>query len=307
MKREYDFSAAERGRFYRSGAKSRFPAAGEKPDWVGPGGRIADFIVQEAKKTLNAYREQPRLITEHAYDESGTARGGCAHRQIFELVQNSADALLDAPNGKSILIRLKEGFLYCADDGNPIDESGVGGLMCARTSNKRNTSAIGRFGLGFKSVLGVSDGPEFYSRTGSFRFGSARAAKRITEVAEAERYPVLRLPEPIDPHEAMNTDEELRELMSWATNIVRLPLNTGAHDGLAQQIRDFPPELLLFVDHVRYLTLQNGELSRDFILHDRKGRASSRYWRRDQPLATFQDDPQPFRQSAGGPDPMQPQ
>ena len=271
MKREYDFSAAERGRFYRENAKLSFPAPGEKPDWIGPEGQIAGFIVEEAKKALNAYREQPRNITEQANEEYGVAHGGYAHRQLFELVQNSADALLDSPSGQSILLRLTEGFLYCADDGNPIDEPGVVGLMFARMSNKRNTGAIGRFGLGFKSVLGVSDAPEFFSRSGSFRFDRTRAAERIAEVAHAERYPVLRLPEPIDPQEAVNTDEELRELMSWATNIVRLPLKPGAHDDLAQQIRDFPPEFLLFVDHVRYLTLEDGEFSRDFILHDRQG------------------------------------
>ena len=33
--------------------------------------------------------------------------------------------------------------------------------------------------------------------------------------------------------------------MSWATNIVRLPLEAGAHDDLAKQILDFPPEFLL--------------------------------------------------------------
>ena len=271
MRREYDFSAAERGRFFRSDAKLSLPAAGEKPDWAGSDGRIAAFIVQEAKRTLNAYREQPRLITEHANDEYGTSRGGYAHRQLFELVQNSADALLDAPNGKSILIRLTGDFLYCADDGDPIDEPGVVGLMFARMSNKRNTGAIGRFGLGFKSVLGVTDAPEFYSRSGSFRFDRARAAERIAEIARADRYPALRLPEPIDPREAMRTDEDLRELMSWATNIVRLPLGTGTHGDLARQIQEFPPEFLLFVDHVRYLTLEDAEFSRDFILHDAQG------------------------------------
>ena len=286
MKHEYDFSAAERGRFYRKNAKLSFPAPGEKPVWIGPAGRIGRFIVEEANRTLNAYRAQPRYITEQANDEYGTAHGGYAHRQLFELVQNSADALLGAPEGKSILVRLTEDFLYCADDGNPIDEPGVVGLMFARMSSKRNTSAIGRFGLGFKSVLGVTDAPEFFSRPGSFQFHRARAAERIAKIAHAERYPVLRLPEPIDPHGAMNSDEELRELMSWATNVVRLPLKTGAHDDIARQIREFPPEFLLFVDHVRYLTLEDGEFSRDFVLHDRQdklhldtGDGSTR-WRR---------------------------
>ena len=271
MKTEYDFSKGERGRFFRENAKLGFSAFDEKPNWIGPTGQIARFIVEEAERTLESYRAQPRLVTEHANLEHDTAHGGYAHRQLFELVQNSADALLDAPKGRSILIRLTKRFLYCADDGKSIDEDGIVGLMFDRMSSKRNTPAIGRFGKGFKSVLRVTDAPEFYSRSGSFLFDKTRSAKRIAAVAQAEGYPVLRLPEPIDPYNESDTDAEMRELMSWATNIVRLPLEPGAHDDLAQQIRDFPPEFLLFVDHVRYLTLEDGEVSRSFILQDRQG------------------------------------
>ena len=271
MKREYDFSKGERGRFYRESAKVSLPTLDKKAVWVGPEGRLGEFIVRETKKTLDSYRAQPNRVTEDANDEQFTAYGGYAHRQLFELVQNSADALLDAPKGKSIQIRLTERFLYCADDGEPIDQEGVTALMFSRLSSKRRTGQIGRFGLGFKSVLRVSNAPEFYSLPGSFRFDSTRAARQIAEIASAERYPVLRLPEPIDPCNERDADEEMQELMSWATNIVRLPLEPGAHDDLAQQIRDFPPEFLLFVDHVRYLTLEDGEVSRSFILQDRQG------------------------------------
>ena len=266
MKREYDFSEGERGRYYRETAGSGFPASDEKPDWAGPEGPLGAFIKEETKKTLDAYSVLPNLVAEHANLEYDTAHGGYAHRQLFELVQNSADALLGAQKGKSILIRLTEGFLYCADDGTPIDEDGVVGIMFTHMSSKRNTGAIGRFGIGFKSVLGVTDAPEFYSRRCSFRFDRTHAKERIAKVAPAERYPALRLPEPIDHRWEMESDDELRELMSWATNVVRLPLKPGSHSDLAKQIRDFPPEFLLFVDHVRYLTLEDGDLSRDFIL-----------------------------------------
>ena len=269
MKQEYDFSKGERGKFYRENARLTLPTSHREPDWSGPGSPLGLFIRKEAEKTLDSYRAQPALVTEHANLEHDTAHGGYAHRQLFELVQNSADALIDAPKGKSILIRLTDDFLYCADDGSPVDRAGIRGLMFSHMSSKRNSDAIGRFGLGFKSVLGVSDSPEFYSRPGSFRFDRTRAGRRIEGIAPGEeRYPVLRLPESIDPCEEERKDKDLRELMRWATNIVRLPLETGARDDLAQQIREFPPEFLLFVDHVRYLTLENRELSRSFILQN---------------------------------------
>ena len=271
MKAEYDFSTGKRGKFYSRNPNLIMPTSDEKPDWAGVESPLGRFIVEQARATLSSYRKQPNLVIEHANHERDTAHGGYAHRQLFELVQNSADALSEAPHGKSILIRLTERYLYCADEGKPIDEEGVRGLMFSHMSSKRNTGAIGRFGLGFKSVLGVTDSPEFYSRSGSFLFDRRSAAKQLANISPTNRFPVLRLPEPIDPHAAKDSDDELCELMSWATNIVRLPIGADAHNNLARQIKNFPAEFLLLVDHVRYLTLEDGKCSRAILLQERDG------------------------------------
>ena len=268
MKQEYDFSGAKRGLFRRASGPLKLPASPPKEAWHGPEDALGRFVLAEAHKTLEAYRAQPHLVTEHANQEYDTAHGGYAHRQLYELVQNGADALTYPGTGQSILIRLTKRYLYCADDGKPIDEEGVKGLMFAHMSSKRGTTEIGRFGMGFKSVLGVTDAPEFYSRSGSVRFDRACAAERIRKHVSAERYPTLPVPEPIDAEAAAANDEDLRELMSWATNIVRLPLAEGAFEDLATQVQEFPPEFLLFVPHVRYLTLErDGEEPREFTLH----------------------------------------
>ena len=274
MKQEYDFSRAERGKFFHPTARPHLPVSEPRPEWEGAHGPLGRFIVQEAKKTLQAYRVQPSLVSEHANQEHDAAHGGHAHRQLFELVQSSADALSGASREGSILIRLTETHLYCADNGRPIDEQGVEALMFAHMSSKRNTSETGRFGLGFESMLGVTDTPEFFCRAGSFRFDRKHAGDRIGNVCSvSEPCPILRLPEPIDPRAEMDRDEELQELSNWATTIVRLPLKTGARDDLARQVQDFPPEFLLFVEHVRHLTLEDegAKRSRSFILEKRGG------------------------------------
>ena len=253
MKREYDFSKAERGKFYREDAELNLPRPTRQPRWAAGETEIVRFITETAKRTLRAYHEQPSLVTEHANLEHDTAHGGYAHRQIFELVRNGADALTRS-DGASILVRLTGNYLYCADDGRPIDEDGILSL----------TGEIGRIGLGFKSVLGVTDAPEFYSRPGSFRFDRQYAARKIAAVAPARGYPALRLPMPIDACAASEGDEDLGEMMTWASNVIRLPLKIGAWENLSEQLRTFPPEFLLFADHVRYLTLEDGERSRDF-------------------------------------------
>ena len=296
MKQEYDFSGAERGKFGHAGASLKLPARRSEAAWAGPDGALGRFVAAETKKTLDAYRAQPNHVTEHANQEHDTAHGGYAHRQLYELVQNGADALSQAGTGQSILIRLTERFLYCADDGKPIDEAGVTGLMFSHMSSKRGTAEIGRFGMGFKSVLGVTDRPEFFSRSGSIRFDGNQAAERISRVVPgADRYPALRLPESIDPNDEAAEDDDLREFMSWATNIVRLPLKYNAFRDLAKQIGEFPPEFLLFVPHVRYLTLEcsSGE-SREFTLRREgdeleldTGESSSRWrcWERTHTLS----------------------
>ena len=247
-------------------------------EWAPMTGYIGAYISEETQKTLEAYRSQPNLVAEHANHEEDTARGGYARRQLFELVQNSADALAGSDGGR-IWIGLTQDYLYCADEGQPIDQDGVTALMFSHLSPKRGTDEIGRFGLGFKSVLGVTDRPEFFSRSGSFRFDRQNAASLVKSIApDAERYPVLRLPEAIDPDSEMESDPTLHGLMDWASNIVRLPLKEGALESLERQMEDFSPEFLLFVEHVSELTIQNDNRGtvRAFSPEDSVGRLSGK-------------------------------
>ena len=165
-------------------------------------------------------------------------------------MQNGADAL-SLSDGGQIWIRLTPTHLYCADEGQAIDKDGVRALMFSHLSPKRGPQEIGRFGLGFKSVLRVTDTPEFFSTSGSFRFDRAKSGERIRSVApDVESCPALRLPEAIDPLREMATDPILREMAGWANNIIRLPLKPGAHQALDKQIEEFPPEFLLSAKHV---------------------------------------------------------
>jgi len=245
-------------------------------DWAGIDSPIGRYILEESNKTLGAYRSQPSLVDEQANQEQDTARGGYAHRQIVELIQNSADQLARATDGTGhIRLRLTDTCLYCADAGAAINEEGARALLFSHLSPKRNTLEIGRFGVGFKSVLGISDSPGLFSRSGSFRFSRDEAKRRIREVAPtAEHCPVLRIAEPVDPHEEAKSDHVLHDLMTWATNIVRLPLKPGAHEDLIKQMQEFRAEFLLFVPHVRRLEMRSDDGGIDRMLqlvpHDRQ-------------------------------------
>ncbi|MYA04017.1 MAG: DEAD/DEAH box helicase [Caldilineaceae bacterium SB0664_bin_22] len=227
-------------------------------DWQPMDGDLGSYIQDRTQRTLNSYHQQPDLVEEHANLEHDTARGGYAHRQLFELIQNSTDALADSTGGR-ISLKLTHTHLYCADDGQAMSQEGVRALMFSHLSPKRSTAEIGRFGMGFKAVLGVTDSPEFFSRSGSFRFDRTEASKLIQQfVPNAEHCPVLRLPYPMDPWTEMEQDADLQGFMAWATNIVRLPLLPSAFDDLAEQCETFRAEFLLFVGHVARLTIRTG-------------------------------------------------
>ena len=61
--------------------------------WAGPEEALGHYITEESKKTLESYRVQPHRVDEDARTEQDAAQGGYQRRQLFKVVQNSADAL----------------------------------------------------------------------------------------------------------------------------------------------------------------------------------------------------------------------
>lgn len=224
--------------------------------WAGPSSSIGRHVEELSGRQVAAYGANPLLVDEHANIERATAQGGYGRRQIYELVQNGADALIDHASGV-IHVLLTEDALYCANEGSPVDGEGVDAILMSHLSVKRGTE-IGRFGLGFKSVLGITARPQFLSRSGSFAFDADESAQRIRPVApQAERLPVLRLAHPIDPAIAAKADPVLKKLMGWATTVVKLPVDREDVEWLHDDIRAFPAEFLLFSPHVGRLVLED--------------------------------------------------
>ncbi|MFC9998112.1 DEAD/DEAH box helicase [Nocardia sp. NPDC127526] len=222
--------------------------------WGGVECELGHFVRQQTEQCLAAYRAKPNLIEQDGGIELSNITGGYGKKQLHELVQNAADALTDDCGRISLV--LSEDHLYCANDGRPITLVGVETIMASHLSRKRDNE-IGRFGLGFKSVLGITDRPEIISRSGSFRFDRAKSERLVREISpHVPHTPVLRIGEPIDPHEAASADRILAELMDWASTVVRLPLKDGI-DWLGAALLDFPPEFLLFTPHVREIELRN--------------------------------------------------
>lgn len=224
--------------------------------WEGPESEIGRTVAEVREQTLGAYRSAPKLVEEHANIELRTVEGGYGRRQLFELIQNGADELL-GQHGR-IEVVLTEDALYCANEGNPLSREGITALLFSNLSAKTGPE-IGRFGLGFKSVLGVSSTPEIFSRTGSVRFDKRLALSAVEETVgyPVERVPTLRLAEPLNPQAERAADAELDALMRWAVTVVRLGRDVEDTSWLSASLREFPAEFLLFSPQVEELVLRD--------------------------------------------------
>jgi superfamily II DNA or RNA helicase len=142
--------------------------------------------------------------------------------------------------------------------------------------SKKRGGQIGRFGVGVKSVLVVTDTPEFFSSTGSFGFNRAWSYEQIKAVpGVTARYgpdfdaPVLRMARPLDMQAERANDRVLDELLAWATTVVRLPLLPKADDRLGRDMHggqgkdhgeprdEFPVGFQLFSPHVAKVVLED--------------------------------------------------
>ncbi|MFJ2514777.1 DEAD/DEAH box helicase [Streptomyces griseoviridis] len=234
---------------------------------------VISTVVKQSSRVLQTYEVDPGLIPEHANGERRITQGGYGDRQLFELVQNAADEISAEPGG-TVQVVLTETHLYCANEGTPMTPEGAETILRMSMSRKRG-GQIGRFGVGVKSVLVVTDTPQFFSRTGDFGFDREWAFEKILSVPGVrdrlgERFeaPVLRMARPLDPAAERAQDPVLDELLGWATTVVRLPLLDGAAGRLALDMHggrtsagsareEFPVGFQLLSPHVAKVVLED--------------------------------------------------
>jgi len=221
--------------------------------------RLAAFVGDECERRLSAYLAQPRDAAEHFETENEALSGAYAYRQLFELIQNAADAILESgePTGR-IEVCLKAKQLLAANTGAPLNRDGIIALLNARSSSKRGAQ-IGRFGIGFKSLLKLGGNVELHSRPLGLRFDPEACRTTIRNhlgLPNDARAPGMRLAGTLDPS-APGSPLEPGGDFDWATSVVVAGISSKAiRLRIAQEIQDFPAEFLLFLPVEIDLVLQ---------------------------------------------------
>src|SRR5262245_3443693 len=242
---------------------------------------MAEIIEKLRESRLRAYEASPGDIKEHFGIEQVVLAGGYGYRQVLELVQNGADAILEAheagtklDDSSRIEVVLAESCLYVANTGAVFSEEGIDALLRSHSSPKRGNQ-IGRFGLGFKSLLRLGGKIDIVSGPVAFGFDPDRCSRELRVRFGVKEAPGLRMAWTLDDNRAAY----LRQKFSWASTVVSAEIRAeGFLDHLRTEIQEFPSEFLLFLPVPVKLTLSDGvdtnrELHRkpdgqDRVLHD---------------------------------------
>ena len=185
---------------------------------------------------------------------------------ILELLQNAEDA-----GATQIVFRLFETQLEVVHDGRVFNESDVRGLChFAKGTKKNDLTAIGTFGIGFKSVHAYTKTPEIYAR-------DVRDA-RDTGVYESFRIRDFVRPEAIDNPKELEKNQTTRFILPFNRKDV-LPSTACAE--ISERLRRLGARTLLFLRNVQGISY---EICCPTPEGDSRQRSGS-YLRQEKPLA----------------------
>jgi len=168
-------------------------------------------------------------------------------RTVIELLQNGHDAHAeDVEDGLLEFVLVEgdgpHGALYVANGGLPLLDKDFTSLCRVGMSSKRPDQAIGHKGVGFKSVLNLTEAPEVYSKAAAdstgfdgycFRFATGLDYENIAErllpddagLAEALRQNVAGLKLPVH---LSAVPAAVQRFADRAVTVVRLPLRDAS-------------------------------------------------------------------------------
>jgi len=237
-----------------------------------PPGTIVGTIVQQ---NLDVYRASPSRLQEDVSQEAQVAsdyRG----RLVYELLQNADDAMESSEsNADRVVFLITDDAFWMANSGRPLTEADVQGLCGLGASSKvdpagTKRASIGHKGLGFKSVLEITDAPAIYSRTHSFRLGEREARPHVEELWEGldstppQAVPAMRFPSVIGEEGDEDRWPALRD--SGLNAAFQFPFRedfaSDQREGLTDLLLNLPLTTVLFLKHLESVEVRGDQTRR---------------------------------------------
>jgi hypothetical protein len=220
-----------------------------------------ELLARIRAENLDVYRASPNRLREDLRSEAEIAhdyRG----RLVYELLQNADDAMLgnDGPTDR-IVFRLTDTDLWVGNSGRPLDSLDVEGLCGTGISTKTvatgpRRASIGHKGMGFKSVLEVTERPAAFSTGHSFVMSAAKALGPVGEVFADRHQPVprrvpsMRFPWPVDAIPAEWTRLHAEGITTLFRFPLRRELGSDKRAILANRLLALPVTAVVFLKHL---------------------------------------------------------
>ncbi len=226
-----------------------------------------NLLADIRRENLNVYRSSPQRLREDVGQEAQIAQD-YRGRLIYELLQNADDAMEARDGDARICFRLTPDSLWVANSGRPLDDADIRGLCGISASSKRvsgkKRASIGHKGMGFKSVLEITDSPEVYSTTACFRFSPDDALKAVQVLVDdglvdpVRHAPICRFPWATDEREACWLDLHSRGFRTAFRFPLRGNDQENQHAKLATALQSLPESSLLFLKRLKSVEIELG-------------------------------------------------
>lgn len=203
---------------------------------------------------VNEYSQSRGMFMELAHIEALLAET-YRDRIQYELLQNSDDA---GATDVDVTIR-PDGSVAWVNNGRPFNADDVEALCRSASSSKTRGDSIGYRGIGFKSLAAVASRIEVRSGGVSFSFDRAEAFSLLSHGVvkpNLSDIPLIRIPS------AVTSSDTAQGAMFLVTPLSASESIVGEIDPLA----------LLFLRHIKSLTVTNGEVSHTYLVDRQRDR-----------------------------------
>ena len=244
---------------------------------------MSDPIAEIRRQNLGVYEASPGRLREDVSQEAQVAhdyRG----RLAYELLQNADDAMEDNQDRHNgVAFHVTDDALWVANTGRPLSVADIQGLCGLGASSKVDAhgtkrASIGHKGLGFKSVLEITDTPMGLSTTYSFELGEHHARTAVRELLRDDevpnRLPVMRFPVEVSdlPHQWRTFRDNGYNTAFYFPFSDRI--DAFARHRLADLLLDLPITTVVFLKHLEEVS----------VTVDQGERTGNRTWRATRSL-----------------------
>ena len=251
---------------------------------------LASRKIRSFRGTIDEYGEYLDVVYQSNRSLAASIASDYRDRFLIELIQNAYDAQPVGTHDGKIEITLdkrlgESGALFIANSGHPFTEENVKGLCDIGLSQKPLGESIGNKGLGFRSVVQITDVPQIYSQCPAapgenqfsgfcFRFAGPQDYPDLIDDPQHIKLAIRDLP---IFHIPICLDSQSAAVCAYAeasfSTVIELPLrDTDSRDSVQREIDHLCEQkvpILLFLDRVSSLIVRTidktGQIETKFV------------------------------------------